>query len=78
MRQLFRTRNLATVSADCTTHAEHSFSRLPVDSLRESEECSHLSFKLLAFSVFLQLSYARDWLALLQQNNKKDKETWLK
>lgn len=63
--QLFRTRNLAIASADCTIHAEHSVSRFPVDSLHESKEGSHLSLKLLAFFVFPQLSYARDSLALL-------------
>lgn len=50
--QLFRTRNLAIASADCTIYAEHSVSRLPVDSLQESKESSHLSLKLLAFFVF--------------------------
>lgn len=63
--QLFRTRNLATASADCTIHAEHSVSRLPVDSLHVSEESFHLAIKLLALFVFPQLSYARDSLALL-------------
>lgn len=63
--QLFRTRNLATASADCTIHAEYSVSRLPVDSSHESEESLHLSLKLLALFVFPQLSCARDSLALL-------------
>lgn len=49
---LFRTRNLVTVSADCTIHAEHLVSRLPVDSLHESEESSHFSLKLVAFFCF--------------------------
>lgn len=64
-RHLFTTRNLATASAESTVHAEHSVSRLPLDSLHESEESLYLSFKLLAFFVFPQRRYARDSLAFL-------------